>query len=128
MVLTMVTVGEHLRSAEEFYKIGLGEYEEGKRSGDLLRMREGCEKVFHAYVEASSALIQKRGFPEPESHADGVETLYKLGEKELIEAGDNAFLYLHKYAYYDWRILSKVDESIKGVEEALRYVRRKIAR
>jgi len=128
MVLTMVTVGEHLRSAEDFYAIGLGEYEEGKRSGDLLRMREGCEKVFHAYVEASSALIQKRGFPEPESHADRVETLYKLGEKELIEAGDNAFLYLHKYAYYDWRILSKVDESIKGVEEALRYVRRKIAR
>jgi len=124
----MVTVGEHLRSAEDFYAIGLGEYEEGKRSGDLLRMREGCEKVFHAYVEASSALIQKRGFPEPESHADRVETLYKLGEKELIEAGDNAFLYLHKYAYYDWRILSKVDESIKGVEEALRYVRRKIAR
>ena len=128
MVLTMVTVGEHLRSAEDFYAIGLGEYEEGKRSGDLLRMREGCEKVFHAYVEASSALIQKRGFPEPESHADRVETLYKLGEKELIEAGDNAFLYLHKYAYYDWRILPKVDESIKGVEEALRYVRRKIAR
>jgi len=128
MALTMVTVGEHLRSAEDFYAIGLGEYEEGKRSGDLLRMREGCEKVFHAYVEASSALIQKRGFPEPESHADRVETLYKLGEKELIEAGDNAFLYLHKYAYYDWRILSKVDESIKGVEEALRYVRRKIAR
>jgi len=111
----MVAVGEHLRSAEEFYAIGLGEYEEGKRSGDLSRMREGCEKVFHAYVEASSALIQKRGFPEPESHADRVETLYKL-------------LYLHKYAYYDWRILPKVDESIKGVEEALRYVRRKIAR
>jgi len=128
MVLSMVAVGEHLRSAEEFYQTGLREYEEGKRSGDLLRMREGCEKVFHAYVEASSALIQKRGFPEPESHADRVETLYKLGEKEMIEAGDQAFLYLHKYAYYDWRILPKVDESIKGVKEALDHVRRKTAR
>ena len=124
----MVAAKEHLRSAEEFYKIGLMEYEEGKRTGDLLKMREGCEKVFHAYVEVSSALIQKRGFPEPESHADRVETLYKLGEKELIEAGDNAFLYLHKYAYYDWRILPKVGETIKGVEEALNHVRRKIAR
>ena len=124
----MVAAREHLRSAEEFYKIGLMEYEEGKRTGDLLKMREGCEKVFHAYVEVSSALIQKRGFPEPESHADRVETLYKIGERELIEAGDKAFLYLHKYAYYDWRILPKVDETIKGVEEALNHVQRKIAR
>jgi hypothetical protein len=128
MVSSMVAVREHLRSAEEFYKIGLMEYEEGKRSGDLLRMREGCEKVFHAYVEASSALIQKHGFPEPESHADRIETLYKLGEKDLIEAGDQAFLYLHKYAYYDWRILPKADESIKSVKETLSYVRRKTAR
>ncbi len=124
----MVAVREHLRSAEEFYAMGLKEFEEGRRGGDLLRMREGCEKVFHAYVEASSALIQKRGLREPESHADRMKTLYKLGEKELIQAGDGAFLYLHKYAYYDWTILPKVDESIKGVEEALRYVRRKITR
>lgn len=124
----MVAVREHLKSAEEFYKIGLREYEEGRRKGDLLRMREGCEKVFHAFVEASSALIQKRGFPEPESHADRAEALYKLGESKLIGAGDNAFLYLHKYAYYDWRMLPKVDESIKGVEEALNYIRRKITK
>jgi len=124
----MVTVREHLRSAEEFYKIGLGEYEEGKRAGDLLRMREGCEKVFHAYVEASSALIRKRGLPEPESDAERAEVLYKLGEQKLIEAGDEAFLYLHKYAYYDWRILPKVDESMKGVEETLNYIRRNIGR
>jgi len=124
----MVAVREHLRSAEEFYKIGLREYEEGKRVGDLLRMREGCEKVFHAYIEASSALIQKRGLPEPESHAERAEILYKLGEQKLIEAGDEAFLYLHKYAYYDWRILPKVDESMKGVEETLNYIRRKIER
>ena len=128
MVSSMVAVREHLRSANEFYEIGFREYQEGKKSGDLLRMREGCEKVFHAYVEASSALIQKRGFPEPESHADRAETLYKLGEKELIEAGDQAFLYLHKYAYYDWRILPRVDESIKSVKEALDHVRRKTAR
>jgi hypothetical protein len=128
MVLLMVAVREHLRSAEEFYQKGLREYEEGKKSGDLLKMREGCEKVFHAYVEASSALIKKRGFPEPESHADRAEALYKLGEKGLIETGDQAFLYLHKYAYYDWRILPKVDESIKGVKEALDNVRRKTAR
>jgi len=124
----MIAVMEHLRSAEEFYKIGLREYEEGKKSGDILRMRQGCEKVFHAYVEASSALIQKRGFPEPESHAERAEIPYKLGEKKLIEAGDEAFLYLDKYAYYDWRIPLKVDEIMKGVEETLNYIRRKMER
>jgi hypothetical protein len=46
------------------------EFEEGRRKGDLTRMREECEKVFHAYVEATAALIQKRGLPEPESHGE----------------------------------------------------------
>jgi hypothetical protein len=63
-------VKEYLQSAEEFYALGAKEFEEGRRKGDLTRMREECEKVFHAYVEATAALIQKRGLPEPESHGE----------------------------------------------------------
>jgi len=59
----MAKVKDHLKSAEEFYALGTKEYEEGRRKGDLTRMREGCEKIFHAYVEAAAALVQKKLLP-----------------------------------------------------------------
>ncbi len=118
---------EHLKNAENYYEIGVKEYQEGRRTGDLIRMREGCEKVFHAYVEACASLIHKGGLPEPESHGERAEVLYKLGEKRLIEIGRDALVFLHKYAYYDSRMLfENIEESMKDVEEAIDYVRRKV--
>ena len=124
----MARVSEHMESAIKFYELGTSEYENGKKASDLIGMREGCEKVFHAYVEACSAIIQKSGLPEPESHADRTEALYKLGERELVEVGVHAFMFLHKHAYYDWRILPGVEESFKEVDKAIKYVKRKLKR
>jgi hypothetical protein len=84
-------------------------------------MREGCEKAFHAYVEACSALIQKRGLPEPGDHLDRRDTLDKIGERKLIEIGDSAFLHLYRYAYYGFRIYPEADKALKDVEEAISY-------
>jgi len=123
----LAKVKDHLKSAEDFYLKGVEEFEEGRRRGDLLRMREGCEKVFHAYVEASAALVQKRGFPEPDSHGERWETLDKIGEQKLIKIGDLAFLYLHQYGYYGGKIRPEVKTAIKSVKEAIDYVRRKVA-
>jgi hypothetical protein len=125
-MMKMAKAREHLESAQKFYEVGMREYEKGRKSGDLVRTREGCEKIFHAYIEASVALIHKCGLPEPESHTDRRDALYKLGERRLIEIGDAALLYLHKYGYYDWKIYPEAEKSLKDVEEALRYVRRKI--
>jgi len=117
-------VKDHLRSAEEFFKLGIREYEEGRLKGDLTRMREGCEKVFHAYVEATAALIQKRGLPEPESHGERWETLDKIGRTALIEIGDSAFLYLHQYGYYGGKIRPEAEKTMKAVKEAIEQVRK----
>lgn len=116
---------DHLESAQEFYEIGLKEYTEGKHFGDLTRMQKGCEKVFHAYIEACSALIQKHGLPEPEDHKEKFERLDKLRETTLINIGDSAFLYLHRYGYYLGIIRPQTDKIIKQVEEAIKYVHRK---
>jgi len=121
-------VREHLKSAGEFFEAGVEHFGSGRRSGSLMLMREGCEKVFHAYAEAVSALIQKKGFPEPDSHAERRAALSKLGEKRLVRIGDEAFLYLHSYAYYGGKIFSEVDKSLKEVDEAIRYVQRKIGK
>jgi len=126
-VETLAEVKDHLKSAEEFYALGTKEYEEGRRKGDLTRMREGCEKIFHAYVEAAAALVQKRGFPEPDSHGERWEALDKIGERRLIEIGDLAFLYLHQYGYYGGKIRPEVEKSMKDVKEAIDYVRKEVA-
>ncbi|MEM2755452.1 MAG: hypothetical protein QW563_06790 [Candidatus Methanomethylicia archaeon] len=127
--LIMVKVSEHLENAIKFYEIGVSEYEDGKRKGNLILMREGCEKIFHAYIEACSALIQKNGLPEPESHGGRAAILSKLGEKSLVEIGRDAFVYLHKYAYYDSEILlEEVDYSIKKVGKAINYIQRKVTK
>jgi len=120
-------VKDHLKSAEEFYALGTEEYEEGLRKGDLTGMREGCEKIFHAYVEAAAALVQKRGLPEPDSHGERWEALDKIGERRLIEIGDLAFLYLHQYGYYGGKIRPEVEKSVKDVKEAIDYVRKEVA-
>ena len=118
----MAKVKERLQSAKEFYALGAKEFEEGRRKGDLTRMREGCEKVFYAYVEATAALIQKRGFPELESHGERWEILDKMGRSELIEVGDSAFLYLHQYGYYGGKIRPEVEKTIKTVKEVIEQV------
>ena len=121
-------VREHLKSAGEFLEAGVGHFGSGRRSGSLMLMREGCEKVFHAYTEAVAALVQKKGFPEPESHAERRRALDKLGERKLAKIGDEAFLYLHSYAYYGGEIFPEVDKCLKDVDEAIRYVQRKIGK
>jgi len=123
---TVAKVKDHLKSAEEFYALGSREYEEGRRKGDLTRMREGCEKIFHAYVEATAALVQKRGFPEPDSHGERWEILDKLGRRKLVEVGDSAFLYLHQYGYYGGKMRPEVEKTMKDVKEAIDYVRKEV--
>jgi hypothetical protein len=119
-------VKDHLRSAEEFYALGIKEYEDGRLKGDLTRMREGCEKVFHAYVEAVAALIQKQGLPEPDSHGERWEILEKMGRKRLIEIGDSAFLYLHQYGYYGGKIRPEVEKTMKDVKEVIDHIRKEV--
>jgi len=117
-------VKDHPRSAEEFYALGTKEYEEGRLKWDLTRMREGCEKVFHAYVEATAALIQKQGFPEPDSHGERWEILDKIGRRRLIEIGDSTFLYLHQYGYYGGKMRPEVEKTMKDVKEAIDQARK----
>jgi len=123
----MAKAREHLKSAEEFYALGAKEYEEGRRKGDLTSVREGCEKIFHAYVEATDALIQKSGFPEPDSHGARWEILDKIGQRRLIEIGDSAFLYLHQYGYYVGKVRPEVEKTMTDVKEAIDQARKEIA-
>jgi len=82
-------------------------------------MEEGCEKVFHAYVEATLLWFRRCSFQEPDSHGERWEILDRIGLRRLIEIGDSAFLYLHQYGYYGGKIRPEVERTMKDVKEAI---------
>src|SRR2546427_4665202 len=121
-MIAMTSVKEHLHLASEFYDLGIKELEVARRLNNKPQIMEACDKIFHAYVEASNGLIQKRGFPEPESHQDRLMSLEKLREKDLIQTGDQAFLYLHNYAGYRGYFRPEIDTVVKKVYDSIVYV------
>jgi hypothetical protein len=67
--------------------MGTKEIEKGRGIADERMVREGCEKVFHAFVEAAAARIQKYGLGIPESHDDIRQGLYIAGPRDLLDTG-----------------------------------------
>ena len=114
------TVQQRLHDAKEFLRVGKDEIEKGRSTANERMVREGCEKVFHAFVEAAAARIQKYGLGVPESHDQIREGLYVSGPKELMDIWDRVFSRLHVISYYrGWLDYQKIDESVKEVESAI---------
>lgn len=63
------------QKAEEFFKRGKAEYEEGLKEKDTIKIQQGCEKVFHALVELSNAVLEEHGIEIPEDHDIRAERL-----------------------------------------------------
>ena len=57
MSSSVETLGMRIQDAQRFLQIGKSEIEEGMREGDDYRVRQGCEKVFHALSSAYVALV-----------------------------------------------------------------------
>jgi len=67
----------------------------------------------------NSLLIQKRGFPEPESHGERWETLDKMGRTALIEIGYSAVQYLQQYVTMKERYAQKQKKTMKAAKQTL---------
>jgi len=123
------TVLERLHDAIEFLRVGKEEIEKGKSTADKRMIREGCEKVFHAFVEAAASRIQKYGLGVPESHDDIREGLFIAGPRELLDTWDKVFSRLHAISYYrGWLDYQKIDESVKEVESAIEKIEKLVGR
>ena len=85
--------------------------------------------MFHAFVEAAAARIQKYGLGIPESHDDIRQGLYMAGPKDLLETWDKAFSRLHAISYYrGWLDYQKIDESVKEVESGIEKIEKLVGR
>ncbi len=119
-ILPKKTVQERLDDAKRFLHAGKEEIQKGRGIADKNMVREGCEKVFHAFVEAAAARIQKYGLGVPENHEEIRNGLYVAGPPELLKTYENTFSNLHVLSYYrGWFDNQRIDESVKEVERGI---------
>jgi hypothetical protein len=119
-ILPKKSVQERLNDAKDFLRAGKDEIQKGRGIADKTMIREGCEKVFHAFVEAAAARIQKYGLGVPESHEQIREGLIIAGPPELLKTYENAFSNLHVLSYYrGWFDNQRIDASVREVEKGI---------
>ncbi|MCC6043936.1 MAG: hypothetical protein LM584_01445, partial [Desulfurococcaceae archaeon] len=70
-----------LREAKEILARALQELDEGVKSGDLLKVRDSCEKGWLAVVTAVDALLVRYGYEEAKAHPDRRRKLRDLSNK-----------------------------------------------
>lgn len=123
------SIKDRLNVAKEFLELGKQEIQQGRSRGEIVRIREGSEKVFHALVEACAARIQKYGLSAPQSHDAiriGLET---ANEKELKKTYEDAFHRLHGGVYYKgWIDFGVIEEQVTKIEEAIKHIEKRTRR
>jgi uncharacterized protein (UPF0332 family) len=112
------------------------ELREGVKSGNVLRIRDACEKGWLATVKAVDALLLSYGFEEAKTHVDRrrklrdllgkVHEVAELGIYDRVEARRST---LHSDGFYS-SILTheEVEEELRKVEKLIEDVEKLIKR
>ena len=125
-----------LEEARRVLSKAFEELREGVRSGDVLRIRDACEKGWLATVKAVDALLLSYGFEETKTHVDRRRKLRDLSKKvhEVVELGiydrvEARRSMLHSNGFYS-NILTheEVEEELKKVEKLIEDVEKLIKR
>jgi uncharacterized protein (UPF0332 family) len=112
------------------------ELREGVKSGDMLRIRDACEKGWLATVKAVDAMLLSYGFEEAKTHVDRRRKLRDLSGKvyEVAELGiynrvEARRSTLHSDGFYS-SILTheEVEEGLRKVEKLIEDVEKLIKR
>ncbi|HID26906.1 MAG TPA: hypothetical protein EYP22_03570 [Methanosarcinales archaeon] len=108
----------YFKKAEDFFNRGRKEYEEGFKERDMVKIREGCEKIFHSFVELSNAIFKDHGIPIPEDHVTRSELLQQF---KMHMTYDFAKERLHNTCYYSGIIKKNyLDIAIDAVETEIK--------
>ncbi|MFQ6057035.1 MAG: hypothetical protein ACE5J3_13765 [Methanosarcinales archaeon] len=104
----------YIKKAKEFFELGKKEYEDGIKNGEIIKIRQGCKKIWNALVELSDGIITENGYPIPEDHATRAEILQKFGMHRLYDWTKES---LHNRCYYSGIIKEKLlEDAIASIE------------
>ncbi|MFQ5874426.1 MAG: hypothetical protein ACE5JL_11585 [Dehalococcoidia bacterium] len=110
---------EKQKKAIRLLEEGLQDYEAAQEAEEELSIRQrgsvACEKVFHALVELTDALISR----QVETHDDRVEALEEVGREDLADLYRIAKDALHTSGYYSQRLGPSQARTIQRVKQAM---------
>jgi hypothetical protein len=126
-VVKVLDASSKLREAREVFARALQELTEGVKSGDLLKVRDSCEKGWLATVKAVDALLIRYGYGEALTHMDRRRKLRELASKlmevsklgiyDRVEARRSL---LHNDGFYGGVLTpEEVEEELKKVEKLI---------
>jgi len=136
LVLGSLNAFSILEEARRTLSKAFEELREGVKSGDMLRIRDACEKGWLATVKAVDAMLLSYGFEEAKTHVDRRRKLRDLSGKvyEVAELGiynrvEARRSTLHSDGFYS-SILTheEVEEGLRKVEKLIEDVEKLIKR
>jgi len=125
-----------LEEARRILSKAFEEFREGVKSGDVVRVRDACEKGWLATVKAIDALLLSYGFEEARTHVDRrrklrdlsrrVHEVAELGIYDRVEARRST---LHSDGFYSGILThEEVEEELRKVEKLIEDVERLMKR
>jgi len=136
LVLGVLEAFSVLEEARRILSKAFEELREGVKSGDVVRVRDACEKGWLATVKAIDALLLSYGFGEARTHVDRrrklkdlskrVHEVAELGIYDRVEARRST---LHSDGFYSGILTrEEVEEELRKVEELVEDVEKLIRR
>jgi len=84
------------------------EYEESVKRGDVMKLRDACEKAWLATLKATDALLEAYGLSAGRTHKDRRDKLWKLKGREraiedlgIYDRFNARMMILHLQGFYD---------------------------
>ena len=103
------------------------EYEESVKKGDVMKLRDACEKAWLATLKATDALLEAYGLGAGETYKDRRNKLWKLKETEravedlgIYDRFNARMVILHLQGFYDGEV--SYEQFKDEVEKVGRYI------
>jgi len=103
------------------------EYEESVKKGDIMKLRDACEKAWFATLKATDALLEAYGLGAGETYEDRRNKLWKLKETEravedlgIYDRFNARMMILHLQGFYNGEV--SYEQFKDEVEKVGRYI------
>lgn len=118
---------DYLSEARKVVAAASVEYEESVVKGDVMKLRDACEKAWLATLKATDALLEAYGLGAGETYKDRRSKLWKLRGMErdveglgIYDRFNARMMILHLQGFYDGDV--SYDQFKDEVEKVNRYI------